>query len=308
MSTQSLVTLGFAVSFIFLFWTLSSTSSSPFTRSFPRLYNKRICLLIAHPDDEAMFFAPTVLALARPEFGNHLKILCLSSGDADGLGHIRMKELQKSALQLGLRSESDVLVLDDPSRFPDSMTVTWAESDVASVLTSAFAPDPSPSSASLRRKQNTTKSDTPPAATIDILLTFDQGGISNHPNHRSLYHGAVHFLRSLMKDKPGYSCPVTLYTLTSTSIFRKYIGILDAPLTMVKGALGNVATRLSGTGRKAGNDSPARLLFISSVNEWMIAQSAMIKAHQSQMVWFRWGWITFGRYMAVNDLKRERVN
>lgn len=47
---------------------------------FPTLQNKRICLLIAHPDDEAMFFAPTVLALTRPETGNHVKILCLSSG------------------------------------------------------------------------------------------------------------------------------------------------------------------------------------------------------------------------------------
>lgn len=47
---------------------------------FPRLQNKRICLLIAHPDDEAMFFSPTVLALTRPETGNHVKILCLSSG------------------------------------------------------------------------------------------------------------------------------------------------------------------------------------------------------------------------------------
>jgi N-acetylglucosaminylphosphatidylinositol deacetylase len=47
---------------------------------FPSLRNKRICLLIAHPDDEAMFFAPTLLALTRPETGNHVKILCLSSG------------------------------------------------------------------------------------------------------------------------------------------------------------------------------------------------------------------------------------
>jgi N-acetylglucosaminylphosphatidylinositol deacetylase len=27
-----------------------------------------------------MFFAPTLLALTRPENGNHIKILCLSSG------------------------------------------------------------------------------------------------------------------------------------------------------------------------------------------------------------------------------------
>lgn len=46
----------------------------------PRLLNKRICLLIAHPDDEAMFFAPTLLSLTRPETGNHVKVLCLSSG------------------------------------------------------------------------------------------------------------------------------------------------------------------------------------------------------------------------------------
>lgn len=48
----------------------------------PCLKNKRICLLIAHPDDEAMFFAPTLLALARPETGNHVKVLCLSTGQS----------------------------------------------------------------------------------------------------------------------------------------------------------------------------------------------------------------------------------
>jgi hypothetical protein len=47
---------------------------------FPTLRNKAIVLLIAHPDDEAMFFAPTVLSLTEPSLGNHLKILCLSNG------------------------------------------------------------------------------------------------------------------------------------------------------------------------------------------------------------------------------------
>jgi N-acetylglucosaminylphosphatidylinositol deacetylase len=49
---------------------------------FPVLRNKKICLLIAHPDDEAMFFAPTLLALTRPDTGNHVKILCLSNGQS----------------------------------------------------------------------------------------------------------------------------------------------------------------------------------------------------------------------------------
>jgi N-acetylglucosaminylphosphatidylinositol deacetylase len=58
------------------FWMYTSTLSA----SFPTLQNKRVLLLIAHPDDEAMFFAPTLLALTRPENGNHVKILCLSNG------------------------------------------------------------------------------------------------------------------------------------------------------------------------------------------------------------------------------------
>ncbi|KAE8350967.1 putative deacetylase LmbE-like domain-containing protein [Aspergillus coremiiformis] len=298
--SSNFIALGVAISAVFIFWTLSATSTSPFARNFPRLYNKRICLLIAHPDDEAMFFAPTVLALTKPELGNHLKILCLSSGDADGLGHIRKKELQKSAVHLGLRNESDVLIIDDPTRFPDSMSATWSESEVSSLLASAFAPE-------LRPETKRVTGDKPPVATIDVLLTFDKGGISNHPNHRSLYHGAVFFLRTLMKNKPGYTCPVTLYTLTTTNILRKYIGVLDAPLSMARGALDAVVSSLKASSRASKEDAPARLLFVSSVNEWMAAQSAMVKAHRSQMVWFRYGWITFGRYMAVNDLKREKI-
>jgi N-acetylglucosaminylphosphatidylinositol deacetylase len=61
---------------VYLFWVYMST----FSQRFPTLRNKRILLLIAHPDDEAMFFAPALLALTKPKFGNHVKILCLSSG------------------------------------------------------------------------------------------------------------------------------------------------------------------------------------------------------------------------------------
>lgn len=61
---------------IFGFWMYTSRM----TQAFPTLTGKRIVLLIAHPDDEAMFFAPALLSLARPELGNHIKILCLSTG------------------------------------------------------------------------------------------------------------------------------------------------------------------------------------------------------------------------------------
>lgn len=308
-------------------WTISSTSGSlHFTSSLPKLYNKRICLLIAHPDDEAMFFAPTLLALTRPELGNHVKILCLSTGkfggfltgnrvieangkpgNADGLGEIRRKELQKSAIKLGLRHESDVFIIDDQTRFPDSMTTEWAADDIAALLAAAFVPSDSPSKG--KGKGSANNDDGAPTATLDVLLTFDRHGISNHPNHRSLYHGAVRFLQNLMRDKTGYSCPVALYTLTSTNIVRKYVGVLDAPLTMALGALGNFREVLTRSKARAGlaRSVPTRLMFVNSVTEWVRARSAMTEAHKSQMLWFRYGWITLGRYMVVNDLKRERI-
>ncbi|KAI9678658.1 MAG: N-acetylglucosaminyl-phosphatidylinositol de-N-acetylase [Caeruleum heppii] len=250
-------------------------------RSFPTLRNKRICLLIAHPDDEAMFFGPTLVALTARELGNHVKILCLSSGDADGLGETRKKELVRSALMLGLRNEDDVFVVEDPA-FPDSLTTPWPTPKIANLLLHAFAP-------SLAQ----TPSSTAPTATIDVLLTFDAAGISSHPNHISLYHGALDFLGRLTKHHPGWSAPVSVYVLDSVSVVRKYLGVLDAPLSLV-------AMLLLGKKRR---EPPTPLVFVSAPQEWRRAQRAMTAAHRSQMRWFRWGWIGLSRYMVINSLR-----
>jgi len=255
---------------------------------FPKLRNKRICLLIAHPDDEAMFFAPTILALTEPALGNHVKILCLSSGDADGLGETRKKELVKSGMSLGLRKEDDVFVVES-SEFPDSMTTTWDKQKVANLLSSAFAPN--------LAKPLKSKSATAPTATIDVLITFDRRGISSHPNHISLYYGAAHFISSLIHNRPGWQCPVDLYTLSSINIVRKYTSFLDALVSLAVMAF---QTRSVGA-------HPSPLFFLSGPGEVRAAQQAMTKAHISQMKWFRWGWIGLSRYMVVNDLKLEKV-
>ncbi|KAH8879944.1 N-acetylglucosaminyl-phosphatidylinositol de-N-acetylase [Thozetella sp. PMI_491] len=252
---------------------------------FPTLKNKRICLLIAHPDDEAMFFAPTMLALTRPETGNHVKILCLSSGDADGLGETRKKELVKSGITLGLRNEDDVFVVESPD-FPDSMTTTWDTAKIASLLGSAFAPHLANAGA---------RASAAPSASIDVLVTFDVDGVSGHPNHKSLYHGAKAFIANLVEGKAG---SVDLYTLSSVSVLRKYTGILDVVATLASWAL-HIDMK-----DKA---HPGGLVFLNSLvgsgSSMTTARKAMVEAHQSQMVWFRWGWITLSRYMLMNDLK-----
>ena len=310
------------------------TASIAKTR-FPTLRNKAIVLLIAHPDDEAMFFAPSVLALTRPELGNHLKILCLSNGrspfpplfpllfpppppfparrerngdpklttrlagNAENIGAVRRREILASAKMLGLRSEADVLVHEDPA-FPDSMSVAWDAGAISALLSSLFSeaagrPARKDAGNAGRGKHRVTS--------IDVLLTFDRGGISGHPNHRSLYHGAVAWVRALVDGKTGGDCPVALYTLTSTNIVRKYMFVLDAPLTILL----CVIDSMRGAGKRGKCDVPRRLMFLSDTFDYVKARSAMVKAHRSQMVWFRWGWIGIGRYMVVNDLRRVTV-
>ena len=196
---------------------------------------------------------------------------------------------------LGLRSASDVLVIED-QKFPDSMTTTWSATDVAQILSSAFSPTNSSHKKSLRESDK-------PSSTIDTLITFDAYGVSSHPNHISLYHGARHWLSLLMVGKPGWKCPVEMYTLTTTNIIRKYMTFLDAPFTMFIGGL-----RGLGLGKKKKREEPPSLIYVNDFNQYRRGQKAMTSAHKSQMIWFRWGWICVGRYMVVNDLKRESIN
>ena len=228
-------------------------------------------------------------------------IIYPGTGDADGLGHTRKTELAQSAILLGLRSEKDVLVIEDPA-FPDSMITTWDAAKLATVLSRTFQAS-STKTSSRKQASSSDKSNEVPTATIDVLITFDRQGISRHPNHISLYHGAVTWLRGMMKGKTGWECPVALYTLTSTNIVRKYTSVLDAPFTMLRCVLQSMA----GAGAKEKESMPKRLMYLSDVGAYRTAQRAMTQAHKSQMRWFRWGWIGVGRYMVVNDLKRERI-
>ena len=63
--------------------------------------------MIAHPDDEAMFFVPSIENLRG---SNNLYLLCLSSGDFNGLGRIREKELEASGKNLGFK---EVICIND---------------------------------------------------------------------------------------------------------------------------------------------------------------------------------------------------
>jgi N-acetylglucosaminylphosphatidylinositol deacetylase len=166
------------------------------------------------------------------------------------------------------------------------MTINWHPRLISNLLSSIFSP-----------KMATISAKVAPQATIDVIITFDSQGVSDHPNHKSLYFGSLAFLKALMHRHSGWDCPISLYTLTSTNVFRKYIGVLDAPATILacvfrKKEIGNL---------------PTPVLSVSGIGGYWTARQAMTEAHKSQMRWFRWGWISLGRYMFINDLKKQKV-
>jgi N-acetylglucosaminylphosphatidylinositol deacetylase len=87
---------------------LNRTVSNP-------IHGKNILLVIAHPDDEVMFFGPTLIGITNSS-ENNVRVLCLSNGstsistgllivgNAEGLGHVREQELIKSVSYFGIKN------------------------------------------------------------------------------------------------------------------------------------------------------------------------------------------------------------
>ncbi|KAJ3560123.1 hypothetical protein NP233_g11038 [Leucocoprinus birnbaumii] len=277
--------LSFFTAFLYLpFDTGSFTTTSGHTR---------VLILTAHPDDECMFFAPTILGLNATQKSLEISSLCLSVGDADGLGDIRRKEYHASYGVLGVPPERRWIV-DNPD-LQDNFTASWDSEVISSVI------------------QNYVVSHG-----IDTILTFDYEGISSHPNHKSLPNGVMHLMRSL--HKAGRPTP-RLYTLVTVPVYAKYTSVIapllakfDLTLAQVFGYLIRFAgqeTALS-TGLPLTMHDPemnARGIpvFVSGIPEYLRALRAM-RMHRSQLVWFRWLYVSFSRYMWVNEWLEVKVH
>lgn len=159
--------------------------------------SSRVVLVVAHPDDEAMFFWPTLLRLR--DAGVPLSVLCLSTGNADGLGGTRTREMQRSCERLGI-SGDDLSILD-VQELQDGFH-SWPEDVVANhVLAFVRA-----------RKTN-------------LLLTFDGVGVSGHPNHVSTSKGVLRALNSSRSDIAVARFDVLM--LESVPLPLKYLGPLN---------------------------------------------------------------------------------
>ena len=236
---------------------ISPTSFSSFPPTPPPL--PVIGLVIAHPDDETLFFLPTLLHLLSTPLCPPPHLLCLSTGNADRLGPLRTRELLTATSLLPLPA-SHVLVVDD-ERLPDSLTSSWPLRVIHDRITDWV------------RQRG-----------IQQLITFDQGGVSGHPNHRAVHHAVSEWI---------YAHDVPAWELVTWSVWRKYASIVGG--WRVGGDGGG---RVGGRG-KSGRVGEMLLVHWDSRVNWRCMQ-----AHHSQFVWYRRLFVVFSLYTYVNVLRR----
>ncbi|NWU06415.1 PIGL acetylase, partial [Cephalopterus ornatus] len=168
-------------------------------------------------------------------------------------GEIRKKELEQSCCVLGIPA-SDVTVIDHRD-LPDNPAVEWDTHLLATIVLKHIE-----------------------AKNINLVVTFDAGGVSGHANHISLYSAVRYTMVIISSLWEQLRCHVLV--LESVNLLRKYISFLDVPISCLL---------------------PRDALFILTEEETEQAKRAM-RCHRSQLLWFRHLYVLFSRYMVVNSL------
>ena len=125
-------------------------------------------------------------------------------------------------------------------------------------------------------------------------------------------HGAERLISALTPSASGSTNPAAqlrLFTLVSVPLIQKYTGPWAALLSRAGSLVGRrqipTQTPVSheeGSMGKGGEQWGARTgpTFVADLREYVTALRAM-RQHRSQLVWFRWLYVAFSRYMWVND-------
>ncbi|CAX45281.1 N-acetylglucosaminyl-phosphatidylinositol de-N-acetylase, putative [Candida dubliniensis CD36] len=281
------------------------------SNSINTITNSNITYIIAHPDDEVMFFAPSIIELKKAKYNNQINLICFSKGNyIKSMDEIRQSELIQSSRILGI---DQVSIFD----YQDGMNETWQLNDIVQSLHENLSP---PINNNNNQKQS-------------VLITFDDQGVSNHPNHISLFHGTKKYIQDLRKSENknktriktitnqndiDSSISTKFYVLKSLNFFEKYsftllgnIEILFNYISLLIKKFINININVSFFSNQIKSKLDTNNLqlqnlndirFYSDLNMLSLSYAAMAYGHFSQMVWFRYAWLLLSRYLTYNHL------
>ncbi|KAK3899522.1 hypothetical protein C8A05DRAFT_46426 [Staphylotrichum tortipilum] len=231
---------------------------------------KNLLIVTAHPDDECLFFAPSILGVLDRNRAATGGLLVMSTGNNYGLGETRVAELQNSCKALGIHPKRCV-ALNRPE-LQDNPKVWWDTELIAGIV-----------------HEHVRQWD------IDAIVTFDEGGVSGHVNHRAV-SAAVSTYAATHPDAP------VAFTLTTTSLLRKYTFLGDMPLTALPFSW-RILAALSYPATKAGPEDGRRALVANTWDRYLKTRHAFAQ-HPSQYTWDRHLYMVVSRFVWFNDLKR----
>lgn len=125
------------------------------------------------------------------------------AGDFDKQGHVRKDELWNSCRVFNIKAQDVALM--NCTLLPDDPQVEW-KVEVLSQLILNYVE----------------------ALDVDLLLTFDKEGVSQHKNHQAIYYATASLcLSGLMPS----SCKILV--LETVNVLRKYLSLFDVFITLL---------------------------------------------------------------------------
>ncbi|KAH9816253.1 hypothetical protein DFH28DRAFT_966593 [Melampsora americana] len=331
--------------------------------------SNRFLLVVAHPDDECLFFSPTLLNLLLPRYVNLTEleptflnstrhnstrsssssaqkpltithpinqtlltrpighILSLSSGNADGLGLKRTREMRASCWAFGIISDH-CIVIDHPE-LPDSMTVWWPEEKITEFVklyVDLWKIDLVRSGIDLEDLQSICLPFFPFESRIvhtdhTFPMTMMLESSSLISKYTSLFSLPLSLYRHHQTRKsllPTFQRPPLHPSRDSERLSKLVFKTLShfnysheiEPSSTTSNHLSNssVIEHPNQTDSKPYRitDHPLsnhHSIFLSTVQQYFEGRRSF-NQHVSQNLWFRRLWLLFSRYMWINELKR----
>jgi LmbE family N-acetylglucosaminyl deacetylase len=166
---------------------------------------RSVLVVCAHPDDESFGLGAALATFS--EAGSSTSVLCFTHGeasslgaDADDLGRVRAGELDAAACELGV---AHVELLD----YRDGHLAQEPLEDLTAPI-----------------RQATER------ARVDLLLVFDEGGITGHPDHCRATEAGIAAGRELELPVLAWALPQRVTEMLNSEFSANFVGRRDEEL------------------------------------------------------------------------------